>query len=64
MRLRGLALLVAAHTAVSFRAAGPSVCTARRRSWPPALLTDDAVLAGEQEVTRAFCGRQLCAFRC
>ena len=55
MRLYAFALLAAAHTASSYLAAGPRVCTvARRRSWPLALLADDAVLACEQEVTRAF----------
>lgn len=54
MRLYAFALLAVAHTAGSYLAAAPRACTAARRSWPLALLADDAVLACEQEVTRAF----------
>lgn len=62
-----LALLAVAHTAGSYLAAPPLVCTAARRRWLPragemsrharrdvTMLADDAVLACEQEVTRAF----------
>ena len=61
------ALLAVAHTAGSYLAAPPRVCTAARRRWLPraggmsrharrdvTMLADDAVLACEQEVTRAF----------
>ena len=54
MRLYALALLAVAHTAGSYLTAAPRVGTAARRRRPLALLADDAVLAAEQEVTKAF----------
>ena len=54
MGLYALALLAVAHTAGSYLTAAPRVGTVARRRRPLALLADDAVLAAEQEVTKAF----------